>query len=60
MLEVNAGADDLAASALAATELTLFLTPILAERAHRPGDDFISAMLTIADRPDGLTRFGWT
>jgi cytochrome P450 len=54
MLEIDAGPEDLMASAVAATELTLFLTPILAERRQEPGNDFISALLAIGDEPDGL------
>lgn len=41
-LEIDASADDLMASAVACTEATIFLTPILAERIHTPGQDFIS------------------
>jgi cytochrome P450 len=54
MLEIDAGPEDLMDSAVAAMELTLFLTPILAERRHEPGNDFISALLAIGDGPDGL------
>jgi len=54
MIEIDAGPDDLMAGAVASTELTLFLTPILAERSHNPGNDFISAMLALQDDPDGL------
>ncbi|WP_131741531.1 cytochrome P450 [Actinomadura roseirufa] len=51
MLEPGAGPGELVAAAAAAAELTMFLTPLLAERRRRPGDDFISAMLAV---PDGL------
>jgi len=54
MLEIDATSEDLMASAIASTELMLFLTPILTERAHHPGDDFISALLALQDEPDGL------
>lgn len=56
-LEFDATADDLIASAVATTEMTLFLTPILNERRHRPGADFISALLALSDehQPNGLT-----
>lgn len=54
-IEFDAGPEDLMAGAIAATELTLFLTPILAERLHDPGEDFISALLALADTgPSGL------
>ncbi|HEX3828227.1 MAG TPA: hypothetical protein VHV82_13255, partial [Sporichthyaceae bacterium] len=46
-VELNATLDDLTASAAANAELMLFLTPILAERRQRPGDDFISALFGV-------------
>jgi len=49
MLELDAGPDDMMASAVASTELTLFLTPILARRRGNPGNDFISALLAIPE-----------
>jgi hypothetical protein len=60
MLEINATSDDLMAGAVASAEVTMFLTPILAERRQRPGNDFISALLALYDdstdgRADGLT-----
>jgi cytochrome P450 len=55
MLEVDAGPEDLLASALASTEMTIFLTPIIAERRRTPGDDLISALLALLDTPDGLS-----
>jgi cytochrome P450 len=46
MLEVDAGADDLAEAVAAALEVTIFLTPILSERRRGTGgDDFVSALL---------------
>jgi cytochrome P450 len=54
MIEIDAGPEDLMAGAIASTELMLFLTPILAERSHNPGDDFISALLALQDDSDGL------
>ena len=54
MLEIDASPEDLMASAIASTELMLFLTPILAERARHPGDDFISGLLVLQGEPDGL------
>ena len=54
MLEINAGTDDLMASATASAELMLFLTPILVERSQRPGNDFISALLALQSGPEGL------
>lgn len=55
LLEINATDEDLMASAVASTELMLFLTPILSHRARHPGQDFISALLALQDQPDGLT-----
>lgn len=55
LLEINATADDLMASAVASTELMLFLTPILSHRTQHPGDDFISELLALQDQPDGIT-----
>ncbi len=53
--EFGASLDDLQGAAVASTELTLFLTAILAERRSSPGDDFISALLALSgDDPDGL------
>lgn len=52
LLESDVDAEGLLASAAASTELMMFLTPLLAERRRRPGDDFISALLAV---PDGLT-----
>jgi hypothetical protein len=56
-IEFDAGTEDLIASAVATTEMMLFLTPILAERRGNPGGDFISALLALSDdhHPDGLT-----
>jgi hypothetical protein len=54
LLEVDAGPEDLMAAATATTELTFFLTPILAERRRAPGADFISAMLAVGDGPGGI------
>lgn len=56
-LEFDASAEDLIASAVATTEMTLFLTPILNERRRRPGADFISALLALSDehQPNGLS-----
>ncbi|ROO85759.1 cytochrome P450 [Actinocorallia herbida] len=51
MLEIDADGEAIVASSAAATDLVMFLTPLLAERRGRPGDDFISAMLAV---PDGL------
>jgi hypothetical protein len=53
-LEIGASDEDLMASAVASTELTLFFTPILEQRLHDPGDDFISALLALRGHPDGL------
>ena len=50
MLEVDAGPEDLAAAASASLELTMLLTPILAERRGGGGEDFVSALLAT----DGL------
>jgi hypothetical protein len=47
MLEIDAGSDDLMASAVSATELMIFLTSILVERRSNPGDDFISTLLKL-------------
>ncbi|GAA2146263.1 cytochrome P450 [Actinomadura napierensis] len=52
MLEIDADGEALLAAAKAATELMMFLTPLLAERRARPGGDFISAMLAV---PGGLS-----
>lgn len=56
-LEFDATNEDLIASAVASTEMMLFLTPILAQRRRRPGEDFISALLALSDdhQPAGLT-----
>jgi cytochrome P450 len=56
-IEFDASADDLIASAVASTEMTLFLTPLLAQRRRDPGADFISALLALSDDhdPDGLS-----
>ncbi|WP_433328315.1 cytochrome P450 [Spirillospora sp. CA-294931] len=51
LLEVNPTPGDLRAGIAASAELALFLTPLIAERSVRPGDDFISAMLTTPDGP---------
>ncbi|GAA3243019.1 cytochrome P450 [Actinocorallia longicatena] len=51
-LEFGATADDMVGATAAATDLTMFLTPYIAERRNRPGADFISAMLAV---PDGLS-----
>ncbi|MGQ0623378.1 MAG: cytochrome P450 [Sporichthyaceae bacterium] len=55
-LELGATVEDLTAFAVANLELTLFLTPILAERRNSPGNDFISALLALSDdhNPAGL------
>ena len=53
-LEIGASDADLMASAVASTELTLFFTPILEQRLRDPGDDFISSLLALHGRPDGL------
>jgi cytochrome P450 len=44
LLEVDATADDLADATAAALEITMFLTPVLAER-RGGGEDFVSALL---------------
>jgi cytochrome P450 len=56
-LEFDATVEDLIQSAVATTEMTLFLTPLLAERRSHPGEDFISALLALSDdhHPEGLT-----
>jgi hypothetical protein len=54
MLEIEADIEDLTASAIASTEVMLFLTPLFAERRHTPGEDFISALRVLCDQPDGL------
>jgi len=51
LLEVEPSPEDLKAGVLASTELMLFLTPLIAERRVRPGDDFVSAMLAAAEGP---------
>jgi cytochrome P450 len=51
LLEIDADAESIVASVTATTDLMMFLTPLLAERRQRPGDDFISALLTA---PGGL------
>lgn len=45
LLELDAGREDLADAAAASLEITMFLVPLLAERRHAPGDDFISGLL---------------
>jgi cytochrome P450 len=40
------------AGVIASTEMMLFLTPIIAERRRRPGQDFISALLALVDGAD--------
>lgn len=47
VLEIDASSDDLMASAVSATELMIFLTPILVERQSHPGEDFISTLLSV-------------
>jgi cytochrome P450 len=54
LLDLDSAPEDLMAGALAVTELTLFLTPILADRRGAPGADFISALLALSERSDGL------
>jgi cytochrome P450 len=56
-LEFDATIEDLIAAAVATTEMTLFLTPLLAARRSDPGQDFISALLALSDdhHPDGLS-----
>lgn len=55
-VEFDAGPEDLMAGAVATTEMTLFLTPILAERMRAPGNDFVSALLALVDDgPDGFS-----
>ena len=49
MLEVDAGPDDLAAATAASLEVTMFLVPLLTTRRLLPGDDFISALLAVAE-----------
>ncbi|MCL2586254.1 MAG: cytochrome P450, partial [Streptosporangiales bacterium] len=49
LLEVAATAEDLAEAADAAGALAVFLTPIISERSRHPGDDFISALLSVED-----------
>lgn len=53
-LEITASDEDIMASASATTELTMFFIPILARRRQYPGDDFISALLALQGKPDGL------
>jgi len=48
-IEFDASTEELTAAAAASVEMTLFLTPILAERRKSPGADFISALLALAD-----------
>jgi cytochrome P450 len=50
--EFDATGEELLAGAVASTEITLFLTPILAERLRNPGADFISALLALCDEDD--------
>ncbi|WP_067479063.1 cytochrome P450 [Actinomadura hibisca] len=50
-LEIGASAEDLRRATEAATELSLFLTPLIAERVAMPGPDLISAMLAVPDGP---------
>lgn len=52
MLELDATAEDMMASAIASTEMMLFLTPIIAERRQHPGEDFISALLALVTGDD--------
>ncbi|MFI6515303.1 cytochrome P450 [Spirillospora sp. NPDC050679] len=50
-LEIGASAEDLRRATDAATELSLFLTPLIAERLAAPGPDLVSAMLAVPDGP---------
>lgn len=45
LLEIDVSEDDVTNAVTAALEVTMFLTPILAERRGNGGDDFISALL---------------
>lgn len=55
-IEFDASAEELMAGAVASTEMTLFLTPILAGRMRRPGNDFVRALLALAgDGPGGFS-----
>ncbi|WP_185981592.1 cytochrome P450 [Skermania sp. ID1734] len=45
LLEIDVSAAEVAAAAEAGLEVTLFLTPLIAQRRQHPGDDFISALL---------------
>lgn len=56
--DFDAGLDDLTAAVLASTELSLFLTPILAERRRSPGDDLISELLALADNDEPALNLG--
>jgi len=64
MLEIDASPNDLMASAVASTEVPLFLIPILAERRQHPGADFINALLNqpaqtaCSGEPSRATRTG--
>ncbi|WP_405163094.1 cytochrome P450 [Nocardia sp. NBC_01499] len=49
ILEVDSTADDLAATFDAAFDVSLFLTPLILERADRPGNDFISSIVEHSD-----------
>ncbi|HEY2831392.1 MAG TPA: cytochrome P450 [Sporichthyaceae bacterium] len=55
-IEFDATPEDLAAAAAASIEMTLFLTPVLAERRRNPGVDFISALLALeGEEPEALS-----
>ncbi|POM26308.1 6-deoxyerythronolide B hydroxylase [Actinomadura rubteroloni] len=47
LLELDVTEDGVARAAAASTEIMLFLTPLIAERTTRPGDDFVSALLAV-------------
>lgn len=56
--EFDAGLNDLMAAVDASTELSLFLTPILAERRRSPGTDFISALLALTEDGEPALHLG--
>jgi hypothetical protein len=55
-IEFDATLEDLATAAAASIEMTMFLTPVLAERRRNPGADFISALLALeSEEPEALS-----
>jgi hypothetical protein len=55
LLEIDAGPAQLSAASMAVAELTLFLTPLLAQRRRFPGQDLISGLLALDDDPRGMS-----